>query len=123
MVYTTPTVGITANVTCAMACITPTRVDSAGAPDTWQAGDMPKPAYGYQHRRIRARLLPKAWGQPCAMCGYVMHKWDTTLQLDHSTPVALGGAVGDRIVHGGCNSRAGVALREQMKHTRGSQDW
>ena len=59
--------------------------------------------------RRRAVLLPMAIGQPCPMCGEVMFA-NQALDLDHSIPQALGGTVGDRIVHRSCNHRAGAKL-------------
>jgi hypothetical protein len=79
-------------------------------------------AYGYRHQQARARLLPKAWGTPCPLCGAVMWKTEP-LDLDHSTPLALGGTTGDRIVHAVCNRSAGATLGNRLRGRRGSQDW
>jgi hypothetical protein len=39
--------------------------------------------YGAKHRKLRAALLPAAYGQPCVRCGELMHPWQQ-LHLDHS---------------------------------------
>lgn len=98
---------------------------------------MPNAAYDWEHRKRRARLLPKAWGKACPLCGFVMLE-EQALDLDHSVPLALGGTVGDRIVHAFCNRSAGgkLARRRQGRRVkgrrtqapgrqarRGSQDW
>lgn len=70
---------------------------------------MAKPQYGAEHRKRRAALLPFAYGRPCPLCGRLMHP-DQPLDLDHSTPHALGGQHGDRIVHASCNRAAGARL-------------
>ena len=85
--------------------------------------------YDYQHKVTRARLLPKAWGTPCPLCGQVMVKGQA-LDLDHALPIALGGANAKpntmRITHATCNRRAGVRVREYLRRARNrhsSQDW
>ena len=84
--------------------------------------------YGSQHQKMRARLLPLAYGTPCPMCGLVM-LWGQRLHLDHSIPLALGGKHGDRIVHGWCNEAAGARLRNRRQGRQGrqgpvgSQEW
>lgn len=65
--------------------------------------------YGRAHQKRRAALLPFAINKPCPLCGEVMRASDP-LDLDHSMPIALGGVVGDRIVHRRCNNRAGAQL-------------
>lgn len=79
--------------------------------------------YGYQHRQARKRLLPKAYGTPCPLCGLVMLKGQA-LDLDHSLPLILGGVVGDRITHAQCNRGAGGRLARSRERQRpASQDW
>lgn len=83
--------------------------------------------YGYDHKKQRAKLLPRAYGKPCPMCGRVMLKTQA-LDLDHSLPLILGGTVGDRIVHAICNRSAGARLGNTLRRSsrRGrpaSQDW
>lgn len=59
--------------------------------------------YDARHERIRARLLPKAYGRLCPLCSEVMdHEQD--LHLDHSIPLWVdASSVPDRIVHATCN--------------------
>jgi hypothetical protein len=38
--------------------------------------------YDYEHRKKRARLLPRAYGRPCAICGRTMRKGQP-LDLHH----------------------------------------
>jgi hypothetical protein len=70
--------------------------------------------YDNAHQKRRRELLPKAYGKPCELCGVVMLK-DDKLDLDHSTPLALGGKKGDRIVHAFCNRSAGARLGRQIR--------
>lgn len=82
--------------------------------------------YGAAHRKRRTALLPFAYGKDCPMCGEVMER-SQKLALDHSTPVALGGTVGDRIVHYSCNHRAGsklgAAIAKARRNPTASRDW
>lgn len=70
--------------------------------------------YGWPHRRRRAALLPYAYGRPCPMCDEVMLR-SQRLDLDHSTPLVLGGTQGDRIVHASCNRSAGASLGNRLR--------
>lgn len=84
-----------------------------------------KRGYGRLHRKRRKALLPFAYGKPCPMCGQVM-EISHNLDLDHSIPVAMGGTVGDRIVHRTCNIRAGAKLGNEVARSRRprlSRDW
>ena len=79
--------------------------------------------YSAAHRKERARLLPYAYGTDCPMCGLTMYE-DQALDLDHATPVVLGGGqVGDRITHAACNRSAGATLGNRMRGNRASRDW
>lgn len=85
--------------------------------------------YGAAHRRRRAALLPFAYGTPCPFCKKVMTE-DQKLDLDHSVPLALGGAVGDRIVHSHCNRIEGAKLGNALSRKAAtepnagtSRDW
>lgn len=61
--------------------------------------------YDAEHDRTRKRLLPKAWGTFCPLCGDVMVASDE-LSLDHTTPLSVDPtSKGDRIVHTECNLR------------------
>jgi 5-methylcytosine-specific restriction endonuclease McrA len=76
-----------------------------------------KPQYGHAHRKRRDALLPRAYGQPCPLCGVVMLP-GMALALDHSVPIAYDPrSQGDRIVHRSCNSRAGqrIGARRRRK--------
>lgn len=73
-------------------------------------GSSSERSYGAAHQRIRAYLLPLAYGTPCPRCGETMHAWQS-LDLDHADPMRKKvGLPGDRIVHAHCN-RAGREWR------------
>jgi hypothetical protein len=79
---------------------------------------MAKPQYDHAHRKRRDQLLPKAYGQPCPMCGVVMLP-GMALALDHSVPFVYDQrSRGDRIVHRSCNSRAGQAISARRRRKR-----
>lgn len=78
--------------------------------------------YGAAHRRRRRVLLPLAIGKNCPMCDEIMLA-SQKLELDHSIPVALGGLIGDRIVHGKCNLREGAKLGNQRQKAVTSRTW
>ena len=42
-----------------------------------------KAEYGSQHKKLRAVLLPQAYGTPCVRCGHVMLRGQV-LHLDHN---------------------------------------
>lgn len=51
----------------------------------WDGGNRPpkgERGYTYQYRKLRAALLPKAYGTPCVRCGQPMLKGQE-LHLDH----------------------------------------
>ncbi len=74
--------------------------------------------YGAVHRKRRAALLPLAYGKLCDLCGKTMEVGQR-LQLDHSQPLALNkNSVGDRMVHGSCNQRAGAQLGNEVLQQR-----
>ena len=72
----------------------------------------------------RKQLLPYAYGSACPLCGLTMYE-DQALDLDHSTPVVLGGGAqpGDRMAHASCNRSAGATLGNQLRGNRASRDW
>jgi hypothetical protein len=71
---------------------------------------------GYAHQQMRKRLLPKAYGQPCALCGYLMVQGQR-LDLDHVIPRKYGGIGGPvRIVHASCNRSQGARLGNRLRH-------
>ncbi len=83
-------------------------------------------------QRRRKQLLPYALGTycPCGASGCT-HNCDGLMtdpkrcDLDHSTPVALGGGgqPGDRIICAHCNRSAGATFGNQMRGNRASRDW
>jgi 5-methylcytosine-specific restriction endonuclease McrA len=80
--------------------------------------DYQPPQRDWQHAKLRKMLLPAAEGQPCALCGYVMHRTQR-LALDHIVPVALRGqtVIGNvRIVHDRCNHLRGSQLGNARQH-------
>lgn len=79
-------------------------------------------AYNYAHQQRRKKLLPKAYGMACPLCGGVMVRGQS-LDLDHSTPVVMGGSTGDRIVHAACNRSAGATLGNRLRGGRGSREY
>lgn len=81
--------------------------------------------YGWDHRTTRARLIKLAYGKACPLCGATMWPPDWMLDLDHKTPIALGGSgPGGRIVHAKCNRSAGARLGNLLRRRpAGSQDW
>lgn len=84
---------------------------------------MPDPAYGWEHQKRRAALLPDAYGEICALCGLPMLKGQE-LELDHSVPVLEDpDSKGDRIVHARCNERAGAELKQTKDRYAPSRDW
>ena len=78
----------------------------------------------YNQARRRKQLLPYAYGLTCPLCGLTMYEGQA-LDLDHSTPVVLGGGVepGDRMAHASCNRSAGATLGNQLRGSRASRDW
>jgi HNH endonuclease len=78
----------------------------------------PTPPRDWQHAKLRKMLLPAAEGQPCALCGYVMHRTQR-LALDHIVPVAFRGqtVIGNvRIVHDRCNHLRRSQLGNARQH-------
>jgi hypothetical protein len=67
--------------------------------------------YDAKHDALRKRLLPRAYGKPCPLCGKVMDRRDPNgFDLDHTIPLWQDrNSVGDRIVHRKCN-------QERPKH-------
>lgn len=68
----------------------------------------------HQHRRVRAELLPLAYGQACPLCHQPMLPGQP-LDLDHTTPRAEGNTgPGDRMAHATCNRSSGGLLGYQI---------
>lgn len=83
----------------------------------------PSEAYGHDHQKRRAELLPGAYNTPCPRCGKLMLKGQD-LDLGHSTDVVLDPhAVGDRIEHASCNREAGGKLGSRQVRFRPSRSW
>jgi hypothetical protein len=59
--------------------------------------------YGRQHQRIRAALLPLAYGTPCHFCGELMQPGQE-LHLDHTAD----GTAYRGMVHAACNVKDGA---------------
>jgi hypothetical protein len=89
-----------------------------------QRGTSTQRGMGSEHQKRRARMLPLAYGMPCPLCGIVMHPWHR-LDLDHVTPLALGGTgVDSRITHALCNRQRGSRLGHAIRRARtSSRDW
>jgi hypothetical protein len=59
--------------------------------------------YGPEHRKLREKLLPEAYGKPCPLCGFIMDESEP-LHLDHTDD-----RTGYRgMVHASCNIRDGA---------------
>ncbi len=78
--------------------------------------------YGVQHQRTRARLIARAYGQLCGLCGQVMEPGQD-LDLDH-TPDRTGYR---GMAHASCNrsdgARRGNAMRAKRPPLRPERDW
>ena len=59
--------------------------------------------YGAKHQKLRAQLLPTAYGQPCTRCGRPMLPGQA-LHFDHTDNRA--GYLG--FAHAACNRKAGA---------------
>lgn len=93
--------------------------------------------YGRDHRKRRAALIRQAFGSMCPgvvlpdgrlhrspRCTGIMID-ARLMHLDHTTPVVLGGTVGDRIVCAPCNLSAGAILGNRLRGqpARRSRNW
>lgn len=58
--------------------------------------------YGHYHRKVRAALVPEAYGRPCLHCGLVMLPGQA-LDLDHTAD----GSAYRGVVHASCNRAEG----------------
>ena len=68
--------------------------------------------YGARHRKLRAALLPQAYGQPCVRCGHVMLPGQV-LHLDHNDQRT--GYYG--FSHAACNLRAAAKKARNIQET------
>lgn len=90
--------------------------------------------YGAEHQTARRHALDNHTdGDPCGFCGQPMYRAQR-LDLDHTTPLALGGDGPRRLTHAKCNRAAGARignrrrvgrapLPPQPPKPRGSRDW
>jgi hypothetical protein len=90
------------------------------------------PAYGWQHQKVRIRLLRTQAGMPCPRCGLLMlGEADPdprlrALDLGHTDPAAKrAGLPGDRLEHAFCNRSAGDGSRPPAAYVPewSSTDW
>lgn len=69
-------------------------------------------------KRRKTALAALIEGTPCPFCGNPMTR-DMQLDLDHGTPLRLGGNGGDsRLAHRACNRRAGAKLANAVRRSR-----
>jgi len=78
--------------------------------------------YDHTHRKRRAAMVRAALGTPCPArysrnCTGLMTN-PRLMHLDHSTPLALGGVHGDRIICAPCNTSAGATLGNRLRGAR-----
>jgi hypothetical protein len=77
---------------------------------------------GAEHRARRRALLPAAIGTRCPIglpgCDGIMTD-PTRMDLDHTTPRALGGTHGDRIACSRCNRSSGATLGNRLRGRSG----
>jgi hypothetical protein len=67
--------------------------------------------YGTEHQKLRKELLPKAYGQPCPLCGFTMEMGEA-LHLDHNED-----RTGYRgMAHAKCNLRDGAQRARRRQH-------
>lgn len=89
----------------------------------------PKPGRGWAHTRQAAWLLANLIdGTPCPRCGQPMtHTMRAANLLDagHTTDLALGGHLPDRVECRACNRSAGATMgnRLRLNTTRTSRQW
>jgi hypothetical protein len=69
--------------------------------------------YGAAHQKLRARLLPHAYGQPCTRCGGPMHPGQA-LHLDHTD--TRDGYAG--FAHAACNRKAGARKGQRRQRAQ-----
>lgn len=74
--------------------------------------------YGWDHQQERARLLPRAYGKPCPLCGQPMQRGQR-LDLHHLVALAHGGRHGPRaMAHEDCNRRHGQRIAAERRRQR-----
>lgn len=81
-------------------------------------GSTTRSGLGWEHQKARAAALAVfVDGTPCWRCRRPMYR-GMRLQLDHTTPRALGGQGPRALVHGSCNEAAGARLGNQLRRLR-----
>lgn len=70
------------------------------------------PDYGHTHQRLRAHLLPNAYGTPCPRCGEPMTEGQA-LDLGHTDD----GTGYHGMEHATCNRAAGGRVAAQRRST------
>lgn len=82
--------------------------------------------YNWQHRRLRARLIPAALGTPCPgdhvngqpyrspNCDRILTN-PRRMHLAHTVPLAQGGTTADTINCAPCNLGAGATLGNHLR--------
>jgi len=82
-----------------------TCASSKGRARDARRGSARQRGYDTEHDRVRARLLPAAYGQPCPRCGLPMLRGQA-LDLGHPLDAPLAsdrGSRADHIEHASCN--------------------
>ena len=69
--------------------------------------------YGTEHQKLRAKLLPTAYGKPCVRCGKPMLQGQA-LHFDHTNDRT--GYLG--FSHASCNKRAGARKGARITNNR-----
>ncbi len=80
----------------------------------------PRPSYGWHHQKLRAQLIPHAYGKPCHFCKKAMLPGQP-LDLDHANPTSYRG-----ITHASCNRADGAHKTNAQRRARRdprSRDW
>jgi Recombination endonuclease VII len=71
---------------------------------------MSAPKYRWHHQKIRAALLPQAYGKVCHLCGWLMLPGQL-LDLDHDVT----GQAYRGMAHRRCNRREGAIRGNRMR--------
>lgn len=79
---------------------------------------MTTPKYGHSHQRLRAQLLPRAYGKPCHFCNHPMLPGQQ-LDLDHTED----GHGYRGMTHSRCNRADGARKTNELRANPRSEDW
>jgi hypothetical protein len=74
--------------------------------------------YGAEHQRLRAKLLPSAYGQPCTRCGKPMLPGQA-LHFDHTEDRT--GYLG--FAHAACNRKAGARKGARIANAKAPSNY